>query len=574
MSADTLTPALQDPSAGPVGGSPARGQSPVIPIPYGNAAYVVLVALAYYGGTRVGFALTRGDTPISFFWPPNAIVLAALLLAPVNLWWKIVLGLIPAHFVAQLPSGVPVATALGWFAGNVSEAVIGATLLAGPARRGTLFHSLDGVIRFLLCGFILAPIITSFLDAAIVVETNWGRNYWVLWMTRGLSNMLAALTIVPLIVGVVTAGRSWVKRASHRTWLEAVLLTAAVVIVSVSTLEMEHPTSTDVPALIYLPLPLLLWASMRFGPAGLSASLLTVSVVAVHAVMHGRGPFIATSVAASVLAMQLFLCMMGVPLLILTAVSAERRRDAQAIRELTRRLIDAQERERQHIARELHDGVAQNLALAELELDRIVDQAPTHVSAGLLHRVRDQLTMVSQSLWEISHGLYPSNLQYLGLVLGLTRLCSDLGEETQINIQCEVEGIPDHLPHDVSLCLFRVTQEALQNVVKHSHAGNASVRLFATADRIRLQIGDDGTGFQRPATAQGLGFGSIRERLNAMNGDIEVHSAPGRGTRLEAWVPFQVPNASRAPGPGSSGLMATARSRVSALRGGNREASR
>jgi len=574
MSPGVLTSALPDSPERSLGGPPAPGQSPVIPIPYGNAAYVLLVALAYYAGTRVGFVLTRGDTPISFFWPPNAIVLAALLLAPVNLWWKILLALIPVHFLAQLPTGVPVGTATGWLLGNVSEAVLGAALLVGPARRGMLFHSLDGVTRFLLCGFILAPLITSFLDAAIVVETNWGRNYWVLWTTRGLSNMLAELTIVPLIVGVATGGRSWMKRASGGTLVEAVLLTTAVVVVSVSILEMEHPSSTDLPALIYLPLPLLLWASMRFGPAGLSASLLTISVVAIHAVMHGRGPFIGTSVAASVLSMQIFLCMMGVPLLILTAVAAERRRDAQAIRELTRRIIDAQERERQHIARELHDGVAQNLALAELELDRIVDQAPSQVIGGLLHRVRDQLTMVSQSLWEISHGLYPSNLQYLGLVLGLTRLCSDLGEESQINIQCEVEGIPDHLPPDVSLCLFRVTEEALQNVVQHSQARNASVRLYATADRLRLRIGDDGAGFQSPATAKGLGFASIRERLNAMNGDIEIHSAPGRGTTLEAWVPFRSPALHRDSGPGSSGLIMAARNRVRALRGERDQAGR
>src|SRR6516164_4468879 len=126
MSADTLTSTLADPPNGPLGGPPPFAQSPAVPVALRNAAYVVVVALAYYAGTRVGFALTRGDTPISFFWPPNAIVLAALLLAPVSLWWKIVLGLIPAHFLAQLPNGVPVGTALGWFVGNAGEAVLGA----------------------------------------------------------------------------------------------------------------------------------------------------------------------------------------------------------------------------------------------------------------------------------------------------------------------------------------------------------------------------------------------------------------------------------------------------------------
>jgi integral membrane sensor domain MASE1 len=147
--------------------------------------------------------------------------------------------------------------------GNVGEAVLGAALLVGPAKRNTLFHSLNGVTRFLLCGFILAPVVTSFIDAAIVVETNWGRNYWVLWTTRGLSNMLAELTIVPLIVVAGTTGRAWMRNASLRTWAEAGLLATAVVITSLSIFEVEHPLNVGIPALIYLPLPLLLWASIR-----------------------------------------------------------------------------------------------------------------------------------------------------------------------------------------------------------------------------------------------------------------------------------------------------------------------
>src|SRR4051794_3845660 len=300
MSGNTLTSASRH---------SREGQPAKAPAPYRTAAYVIVVALGYYAGTRVGFALTRSGMPISTFWPPNAIVLAFLVLSPLDLWWKIVLGLIPVHLLAQLPNGVPIGTALGWLVGNLSEAVLGAALLVGPARRNTLFHSLDGVTRFLLCGFIVAPVVTSFLDAAIVVETNWGSDYWILWMTRGLSNMLAELTIVPVIIVAVTTGRSWVKRASPRTWAEAILLAAAIAIVSVSIFEVEHSLNTGTPALIYLPLPLLLWAAMRFGPAGMSASLLTISLIAIHAVMHGRGPFISTSVATSVLSMQVFLCM-------------------------------------------------------------------------------------------------------------------------------------------------------------------------------------------------------------------------------------------------------------------------
>src|SRR4030095_14434573 len=206
---------------------------------------------------------------------------------------------------------------------------------------------------------------------------------------------------------------------------------------------------TNIPALIYLPLPLLLWAAIRFGPGGLSASLLTISVVSIQNVMHGRGPFISTSATESVLSMQVFLCMIGVPLLLLAAVRMEQRQTERSLREMSRKLIDAQERERQHIAQELHDDIGQALTLAEIELDRMIVDAPDQSSSRDLSNLRDQMTLVSRGIWEISHGLYPSNLEYLGLVHALARMCSDLNDQTPIHVQCETKGVPDRLPADV-----------------------------------------------------------------------------------------------------------------------------
>ena len=501
-----------------------------------DAAFALVVGLAYFAGTTIGFAMTPGDQPIGMFWPPNAILLAAFLLAPVSRWWAFLLALIPAHFLAQLPTGVPLATAFGWLLGNAGEALLGATLILKLGRRTELFHSLHGVTRFLLFGFILAPLVTSFLDAAIVVGTNWGRDYWVLWITRLFSNMLAQLTIVPTIVVFGQRGISWMTEGSVRSRVEAALLAAAVVLVSLFVFRADVVSRTSIPALIYVPLPLLLWASMRFGPAGLSASLLTTSVVSIQSLMYGHGPFISTSVIASVLSMQVFLCMIGVPLLLLAAVTTERRRAEHSLRETTHKLIDAQERERQRIARELHDGIGQTLTLAELELDRIIAQQSKEGAGESLLKLRDQLTTTSQAIWEVSHGLYPSNLEYLGLVPALKRLCADLSEETPLDVHCDTGHVPDRLPADVSLCLYRVAQEALQNIVRHSHARNASLRLREHGERLVLEIGDDGVGFNQSLVAPGLGLASIRERLSALNGGVEIDSAPGRGARLEAWV--------------------------------------
>lgn len=504
-----------------------------------TAAPAVLVGASYFAGTRIGFALTPGEMPIAVFWPPNAILLAALLLAPVRLWWTLLLAVVPAHFLAQGASGVPLSTAFGWLIGNSMEALLGATLISKMGTRPVMLHTVHGTARFLLFGFGLAPVATSFLDAAIVVGTNWGQDYWVLWITRLLSNMLAQLTIVPAIVVFGRRGTSWLRHASRRSWIEAVLLAVAVVAVSLIVFRAQSLLRTNIPALIYFPLPLLLWASMRFGPAALSASLLTISVVSINEVMHGRGPFISASVGESVLSMQVYLCMIGVPLLLLAAVMMERRQTEHSLSEMSRRLIDAQERERQRIVQELHDDVGQTLTLAGIELDRIIAQNNSHVLGSSLKKLRRQMTIVSRTIWELSHGLYPSSLKYLGLVPALTRLCTDLREETNIEVSCEISELPDPLPADVSLCLYRVAQEALQNIVRHSKARTASVRLEAYGDLLMLHIADDGVGFNQSPLPSGLGLGSIRERLKAVNGGVQIRSAPGQGTLLDAWVLLQ-----------------------------------
>jgi signal transduction histidine kinase len=502
-----------------------------------DVAAVVAAAVSYYLGTRIGFVLTTGDMPIATFWPPNAILLAALLLAPVRLWWLIVLALVPAHFTEQLHNGVPMATAIGWFAGNVGEALLGAGLIAMFGGRKGLFETGHGVSRFLVFAFLAAPLITSFLDAAIVVGTNWGQGYWNLWTSRLLSNMLAQLTIVPVVVSVGEGGLAWLRDRTNRFWIEAALLAVAVVAISLVVFRSESLSSANLPALIYLPLPLLLWAAMRFGPGGLSASMLLISVVSIHSMMHGHGPFISPSPATGVLSMQLFLCMVGVPLVLLSAVTLDRRRTETSLRETSHKLIDAQERERQRIARELHDNIGQTLTLAEIELDRIITNPGDRARADGLGRLRDQMTMISQAIWEISHGLYPSNLEYLGLVTALNRLCSDLRDETRLQVECATDGTPDRLPPDISLCLYRVAQEALQNVVRHSGAASVSLQLHPHRGRLILEVVDNGGGFEvSNVGGGGLGFASMRERLNAVNGGFDVQSQIGRGTRVEAWV--------------------------------------
>jgi two-component system sensor histidine kinase UhpB len=496
------------------------------------------VAISYYLGTKVGFALTPTEKPISTFWPPNAILLAALLLIPKRMWWLLILAVLPAHLLVQMQTGVPVLTAIGWFIGNGAEAVLGATLISHFIKTESLFESVHGLVVFLGFGVVLAPLATSFLDAGVVVKTGWGHGYWVLLMTRLFSNMLATMTLVPTIVIFRLTGIHSLRKATLSRWVEAGVLTASIVLVSFFVFGGPYEAQNSVPALIYAPLPLLLWAAVRFGSGGLSASLLVVAYISIWNAMHGRGPFVSPSMGENVLSLQVLLCTIAVPLMLLSALMVERRLANQSLQETSAKLIKAQEEERFRIARELHDDAGQQLSLVEMELGQLRHESDALLKPRL-KRVHDQVAEVSRAVHEISHDLYPSALDNLGLAAALPKLCTDVGERIPLKVHLTLANLPEPLPQSISLCLYRVAQEALHNVAKHSYARNATVEIEAVNRHLWLRIVDDGAGF-RPGqeSKAGLGLASMRERLSSVGGLIAITSAPMSGTRIEASIPL------------------------------------
>src|SRR4030095_16547099 len=170
------------------------------------AAAALALSIAYYLGAEVGFVFTFSPHPISTLWPPNAILLAALLLAPTRWWWAMLLAALPAHIAVELGSGVPITLVLCWFVSNSFEALLGAGLIRKFSEEKLRFDVLQGVSVFTIIAVFLAPVASSFLDAGFVKLIGWGTDtYWQLWLMRTLSNVLAALTIIPVIL--ITADR-------------------------------------------------------------------------------------------------------------------------------------------------------------------------------------------------------------------------------------------------------------------------------------------------------------------------------------------------------------------------------
>jgi len=217
-------------------------------------------------------------------------------------------------------------------------------------------------------------------------------------------------------------------------------------------------------------------------------------------------------------------------------------RAERELSELSGRLIHAQEEERARIARELHDDLGQRMALLQINVERF-----KHETAELPSKARRELNNIveltsecSSELHDISHQLHPSRLDTLGLVTTVGSFCKEFSLQHNLRVQFVHQDIPEQFPKDISLCLFRVVQEALRNVVKHSGASEVKVELTRRGDRVDLCISDAGAGFD-PTFAKadvGLGLISMRERLRLVGGHLAIVSEVSHGTQIRARIPL------------------------------------
>ena len=211
-------------------------------------------------------------------------------------------------------------------------------------------------------------------------------------------------------------------------------------------------------------------------------------------------------------------------------------------RVLAGRVIVSQEAERQRIARELHDDLSQKIALLNIDVVQLSRDLPILDHRRRLETLSSQVAEIAGDLYDLSHKLHPSRLHMLGLVESVRVLCHDASQQRDLAITFTEAQIPDVIDPSVALCLYRIAQEALHNVSKHSQSSDASVRLERNGDEIVLVIADSGIGFDpRIANHDGLGLASMRERVGILKGQLVIQAAPGGGTRIYARVPLTPP---------------------------------
>ncbi|HSR91869.1 MAG TPA: MASE1 domain-containing protein, partial [Gemmatimonadales bacterium] len=293
---------------------------------------ILATAACYYLATRTAWVVTFPDSKVSLFFPPHAILVAILLLVPTRHWWAYALAAASSHYFATQQAHWPPLYALQCEAFDAVKYVLTAAgvrlFIKSPFHRITLREA----TIFVLIAVVIVPFGTAFWGAAFTISNGYGTRYWIEWRNLGISNGVTAMVLVPVIlIGVHQLFMKRVKAPPTRV-LEACLLVAGILAVGWVAFN-RGPAGPDTsPALLYAPVPLLIWAALRFGPGGISASMLTITMLAIWGTMHGRGPFLTQTPEENALALQLFLLMVATPLMLLAVAIDDERRSKEALR--------------------------------------------------------------------------------------------------------------------------------------------------------------------------------------------------------------------------------------------------
>ena len=227
----------------------------------------------------------------------------------------------------------------------------------------------------------------------------------------------------------------------------------------------------------------------------------------------------------------------------------KRKEAEEALSTVNRRLIEAQEQERKRIGRDLHDDINQRLALLAVDLDQLQRNLPELAveTVPKLNEFRERITEICTGVQSISRQLHLPQLEFLGIAAAMRNFCREFAEKQKVEIEFTEDKIPDSVSHEISLCLFRVLQEALHNASKHSQVRRVEVALGCSAGQLHLMITDQGKGFdpQTAVSSGGLGLISMRERVRIVDGTFVIDSKPNYGTTIHVSVPVRLGQASK-----------------------------
>jgi two-component system sensor histidine kinase UhpB len=492
-------------------------------------AFIVWYALAF-SASEHSWGTLAVPSP---FWLSDSVLLCALLLTPGESWWIFIVAIWPVRLLVGAVPGTPIWFQLTATANDALKAIAAAWLLRQLIGRRVRLDTLSEFFVFLGVAAIVMPVLSALAAAParhILGNPTWSSIYQ--WF---LGDSLAQVIVTPAVLyWSARAYRQQPTRIGEHVILMAVLGLAS----SVAFVLINRGYSLS---LAYLPVPLLIWSAVRLRPFGTANALALVAIVSMVGAVRGTGMFAEGAAQSSVLSLQVFLLVLSISLQSLSILIAERKAIGELELDFNSRLLEAQEHERARIARELHDDVGQRMALLQFNLTRF--SGTSDLSPAAREEVGELVDMSSQIvsvLRSLSHELHPATLDIVGLEIAIKGLCRDFQTQHGLQIQYSSRDVPKQLERAVSICAFRIAQEALRNVVKHSGATAAVVELASERNRLVLCVSDSGSGFDVGTVdgRAGLGLISMRERLRLIRGHLSIQSMPRAGTRIRVEVPL------------------------------------
>jgi signal transduction histidine kinase len=506
-------------------------------LPVKDVGGILAVGAAYYGAAKLGQAL-RYTASVSAIWPPAGLGIAVLYVRGLALWPGIFIGELLVN--GELLGGatpLPFGSLAGQQLGNVAEVIIGAWLLCrliGPGAR--LDQGSQVVLLTVAIGAataVSAGVGTVSMVAGGIVgyaeAPTFARTWW-------LGDTAGALIVVPLVL-------TWLgdpKAAVRRMWrVEGVLMIATVAALAASVVTRDS-------ALLYLTFPALAWAAFRFGPPGVTLASLLVAGITIGITAHRHGAFYEQAIDSRALHTQLYAVVGTLTALFLSAAVSERERTAAELGDARRREIDRVLEDRRRMARDLHDSLSQALfssmlhtARAEKALEGAAEGRAAKVGESL-QAIKEVTRLAQRDMRSLIFEWGPAGIGE-DLASALTRAAPILTAGSNITFEIDSPGRRLPLTNDVRNHLFGIGREALANIVKHSGASIARVRLKERAGSVIMWIVDDGCGFDPTSRYAGhLGLESMSSRAREIGGDLKIRSRLGRGTLIRVAVPIGI----------------------------------
>ena len=516
---------------------------------------IAVVFLAYLVAGKLGQATTAiRSNNIGPVWPAYGISVAAVLVYGYRIWP----ALLSAGFIIALLSPVSALTALGQAGGTTVAALTAVFLLRHLTEFDSAMRRLSDVVAFVVFGASASAMVSASIGTVFLYSASMHpyTGFGVAWLIYWFGDATGALIVTPLVLTI--ADVVMIRDKGRFVELLALLLVLPIACIAVFGDTSSFPNNLQLTA--FAVLPFVIWASARLGMATAAFSIFLISAVATVETALGFGPLAGGDASTRAIVLDIFFSIISITALMVAAVSSEREeaehlhrqflsqrdiiqerlRNEQSVRG---KLVAAQEQEKTRIARDLHDDVGQRLAILAIGIEQLAavkhaSEAERQARFGELHRLVEE---VSSSVQTISHELHSTKLVYLGLVPAMRSICNELSKLHKLEINFRSNSVPDSVPPDISVGLFRVLQEALHNAVKYSGVAQVDVEFRGSSNSLDLVIKDTGKGFDFAAAMRepGLGLVSMYERMRLVNGELWVESGPEHGTTITAHVPIE-----------------------------------